>query len=77
MDHILNSKLSITTLYSIVPDFVDAFEAACNKEEDIQHEIDILLAQVHQLRSHLSRASASRTRAWNRMIDAANKTVES
>lgn len=75
MEHNLSSKLAITDLYNIVPDLVDVFEAASNRAEDIEHEIDGLLVQVRTLQSHLSRAKASRTRAWNRMIEAANKTV--
>lgn len=76
MELFLNKKIAITDLYSIVPDLVDVFEAASNKAEDIEHEIDGLLVQVRTLQSHLSRAKASRTRAWNRMVEAANKTVE-
>lgn len=72
----LNSKLSLADLVRIAPDLVDKYEAACNKADDIQHEIDGLMAQVFQLKALLATARGVETRAWNRLIEAANKTVE-
>lgn len=72
----LNSKLSMEGVVRLFPDLVDKYEAACNKADDIQHEIDGLLAQVFQLKALLATARSVETRAWNRMIRAANKTVE-
>lgn len=72
----LNSKLSITDLHRIVPDLAEKYEAASNALGDIHHKVDLHIIELQKLKAKLATARGIETRAWNRMIEAANKTVE-